>query len=137
MRAMLVVNPTATTTTERQRDVLIRALGSDLKVDLAETTNRGHAIELGAQAADAGLDLVVVLGVDTDPGREGEPALIEPAEPDPPALTGPQRLEELAGGDHRVAGDAERSAEDVRTAARDNRERGQRVVRAAPRAFPE
>ena len=64
MRAMLVVNPTATTTTERQRDVLIRALGSDLKVDLAETTNRGHAIELGAQAADAGLDLVVVLGGD-------------------------------------------------------------------------
>jgi diacylglycerol kinase family enzyme len=64
MRAMLVVNPTATTTTERQRDVLIRALGSDLKVDLAETTNRGHAIELGAQAANGGFDLIVVLGGD-------------------------------------------------------------------------
>jgi diacylglycerol kinase family enzyme len=61
---MLVVNPQATTTSERQRDILTRALGSDLKVDLAQTTHRGHAIEYGAQAAEAGLDLVVVLGGD-------------------------------------------------------------------------
>jgi diacylglycerol kinase family enzyme len=61
---MLVVNPKATATTERQRDVLTRALGSDLKVDLAQTTHRGHATEYGAQAAEAGLDLVVVLGGD-------------------------------------------------------------------------
>jgi diacylglycerol kinase family enzyme len=64
MRAMLVVNPKATATTERQRDILTRALGSDLKVDLAQTDHRGHAIEYGAQAAEAGLDLVVVLGGD-------------------------------------------------------------------------
>jgi diacylglycerol kinase family enzyme len=61
---MLVVNPKATATSERQRDVLTRALGSDLKVDLAQTTHRGHAIEYAAQAAEAGLDLVVVLGGD-------------------------------------------------------------------------
>jgi diacylglycerol kinase family enzyme len=61
---MLVVNPNATATSERQRDILTRALGSDLKVDLAQTTHRGHAIEYGAQAAEAGLDLVVVLGGD-------------------------------------------------------------------------
>jgi diacylglycerol kinase family enzyme len=64
MRALLVVNPKATATSARERDVLIRALGSDLKVDLAETTHRGHAIELGAQAVEQGLDLVVVLGGD-------------------------------------------------------------------------
>ncbi len=64
MRALLVVNPKATATTPRVRDVLARALGSDLKVDVAETQRRGHAIELGAQAADEGLDLVVVLGGD-------------------------------------------------------------------------
>jgi diacylglycerol kinase family enzyme len=61
---MLVVNPKATATTERQRDILTRALGSDLKVDLAETQRRGHAIEYAAQAAESGLDLVVVLGGD-------------------------------------------------------------------------
>jgi diacylglycerol kinase family enzyme len=64
MRAMLVVNPKATATTARERDVLARALGSELKVDVVETTHRGHAIELGAQAAESSLDLVVVLGGD-------------------------------------------------------------------------
>src|SRR5437763_348395 len=64
MRALLVVNPKATATTPRVRDVLARALGSDLKVDVAETLRRGHAIELGAAASDEGLDLVVVLGGD-------------------------------------------------------------------------
>ncbi|HWC33669.1 MAG TPA: diacylglycerol kinase family protein [Mycobacteriales bacterium] len=64
MRALLVVNPQATATSARERDVLIRALGSDLKVDLAETTHRGHAIELGAQAVEEAVDLVVVLGGD-------------------------------------------------------------------------
>ncbi|HTR71942.1 MAG TPA: diacylglycerol kinase family protein [Mycobacteriales bacterium] len=64
MRAMLVVNPKATTTSERQRDVLTRALGSELKVDLAQTTHRGHASEYAAQAVESGLDLVVVLGGD-------------------------------------------------------------------------
>jgi diacylglycerol kinase family enzyme len=61
---MLVVNPEATTTTERQRDILARALGSDLKVDLAQTTHRGHASELAASAVQSGLDVVVVLGGD-------------------------------------------------------------------------
>jgi len=61
---MLVVNPKATATTERQRDILTRALGSDLKLDVIQTTHRGHAIELGRQAAESGLDLVVVLGGD-------------------------------------------------------------------------
>ncbi|MBV9486641.1 MAG: diacylglycerol kinase family lipid kinase [Frankiaceae bacterium] len=64
MRAMLVVNPKATATTERQRDILARALGSDLKVDLAQTTHRGHAIEYARQAREEGFDVVVVLGGD-------------------------------------------------------------------------
>jgi diacylglycerol kinase family enzyme len=64
MRAMLVVNPKATATTERQRDILTRALGSDLKVDLAQTTHRGHATEYARQARDQGHDVVVVLGGD-------------------------------------------------------------------------
>jgi diacylglycerol kinase family enzyme len=64
MRAMLVVNPKATATTARKRDVLIRALGSDLKLDVAETRRRGHATLLAREALDQGLDLVVVLGGD-------------------------------------------------------------------------
>jgi diacylglycerol kinase family enzyme len=64
MRALLVVNPTATTATARGRDVLARALGSDLKLDVVETERRNHAIALGAQAVDEAYDLVVVLGGD-------------------------------------------------------------------------
>jgi diacylglycerol kinase family enzyme len=64
MRALLIVNPKATTTSVRGRDVLARALGSDLKVDLVETERRGHAMELARRAVDDRLDLVVVLGGD-------------------------------------------------------------------------
>lgn len=64
MRGLLVVNPKATATTARTRDVLARALGSELKVDVAETRARGHATDLGRQAALDGLDVVVTLGGD-------------------------------------------------------------------------
>lgn len=64
MRALLVANPAATTTTRKVRDVLVRALSSELQVELAETAHRGHARELAAQAAADGVDVVVTLGGD-------------------------------------------------------------------------
>ncbi|WP_409331802.1 diacylglycerol/lipid kinase family protein [Trujillonella humicola] len=64
MRALVVANPAATSTNAKVRDVLVGALGSQLKVDLAETTHRGHARELGCQARDDGVDIVVALGGD-------------------------------------------------------------------------
>jgi diacylglycerol kinase family enzyme len=64
MRALLVVNPTATTTTERSRDVLVRALRSEVPLDVAYTTRRGHATELARDAAEDGVRLVVTLGGD-------------------------------------------------------------------------
>ena len=64
MRALVVVNPAATSTTPKMRDVLVGALASELKVDVVETEHRGHARELGAQAAVEGIDLVVSVGGD-------------------------------------------------------------------------
>ena len=64
MRALLVVNPKATATTARTRAVLADALGSEAKLDVAETTHRGHAEVLARQAALDGLELVVALGGD-------------------------------------------------------------------------
>lgn len=64
MRALVVVNPMATATTPKTRDVLVRALASELKVDLAETEYRGHARLLGARAVEEGVDVVVALGGD-------------------------------------------------------------------------
>ena len=64
MRALLVVNPKATATSARDRDVLAHALASETKLDVIETTARGHAVELARQAAVDGLDVVVALGGD-------------------------------------------------------------------------
>ncbi|MEH0575830.1 MULTISPECIES: diacylglycerol kinase family protein [Streptomyces] len=65
MRALLVVNPAATTTSARTRDVLIHALASEMKLEAVTTEYRGHARDLGRQAVDSGnVDLVVALGGD-------------------------------------------------------------------------
>ncbi|EGX61427.1 hypothetical protein SZN_02712 [Streptomyces zinciresistens K42] len=65
MRALLVVNPAATTTSARTRDVLIHALASEMKLDAVTTEYRGHARDLGRQAAEShDVDLVVALGGD-------------------------------------------------------------------------
>lgn len=64
MRALLVVNPKATATSTRVRDVLAHALASQTKLDVAQTQSRGHAVELARQAAVDGLDVVVALGGD-------------------------------------------------------------------------
>ncbi len=64
MRAMLIVNPHATSTNERRRDLLAHALASELRLTVEHTAGRGHAIELAAKAAETGTDLVVVHGGD-------------------------------------------------------------------------
>ncbi|HVF21378.1 MAG TPA: diacylglycerol kinase family protein [Mycobacteriales bacterium] len=64
MRALLIVNPKATATTARTRDVLARALASDLKLDVVHTERRGHAADLARQAVTDDLDVVVTLGGD-------------------------------------------------------------------------
>ncbi|MBB5774520.1 diacylglycerol kinase family protein [Nonomuraea jabiensis] len=94
MRAMLLVNPKATTTNARTRDVLIRALGAAVELAVEETRYRGHAAALAATARAKGYDVVAVLGGDgtinetvngllnpvnggpVPPGSEGRPALV-------------------------------------------------------------
>lgn len=64
-RALLIWNPTATTTTPAVRDVIARALGSEMHVEIAETEARHHATDLAADAAKEGsVDVVAVLGGD-------------------------------------------------------------------------
>jgi len=64
MRALLVVNPKATTTNERSRDVLVRALRSEVDLTVEYTRKRGHAAALARSAAESGVDVVVTLGGD-------------------------------------------------------------------------
>ena len=63
-RARLIVNPEATSTSPRARDVLVQALASQVDLELAETKARGHAAELAFDAAEAQYDVVLVLGGD-------------------------------------------------------------------------
>lgn len=64
MRGLLVVNPKATATTDRTRDVLIHALADQFDLEAVRTDHRGHAMELGARAVSEDLDVVVTLGGD-------------------------------------------------------------------------
>ena len=64
MRAVLIVNPTATSTTPAARDLLAHALKSRLQLTVEHTNHRGHGAELAQQAVQDGVDLVVVHGGD-------------------------------------------------------------------------
>ena len=46
MRAVLIVNPNATSTTAAGRDLLAHALESRVKLTVTHTDHRGHAIEI-------------------------------------------------------------------------------------------
>ncbi|MCQ6554339.1 diacylglycerol kinase family lipid kinase [Streptomyces sp. C10-9-1] len=98
MRALLVVNPAATTTSARTRDVLIHALASEMKLEAVSTEYRGHARDLGRRAAESGeIDLVVALGGDGTV-NEVVNGLLH-AGPDPEALP---RLAVVPGGSTNV-----------------------------------
>jgi diacylglycerol kinase family enzyme len=81
-----VVNPTATTTTAKGRDVLVRALASEAKVEVEETNHRGHAAALACRAARDGVDLVVALGGDGTVNEVVNGILTDGVRPNLPAL---------------------------------------------------
>ena len=86
VRALLVVNPKATATNARDRDVIARALGSELKVDVAETQARCHATDLAREAAADGYDVVVALGGDGTVNEVVNGLLADGPRPDAPVL---------------------------------------------------
>ncbi|MGC5330013.1 diacylglycerol/lipid kinase family protein [Micromonospora sp. DT62] len=96
MRAVLVVNPKATTTSERSRDVLVRALRSEVDLSVRYTRRRGHATDLAREAAEEGVDVVVTLGGDGTV-NEVVNGLMAAQPPTIPASTTPaERLPALA-----------------------------------------
>lgn len=81
-----MVNPSATTTSARTREVLASALEAELKLDVVHTQRRGHATELAADARHDGLDLVVALGGDGTVNEVVNGLLAAGLGPDVPAL---------------------------------------------------
>jgi diacylglycerol kinase family enzyme len=64
VRALLIVNPRATSTTRLRRDVIASALASAVKLEVVETRYRGHATTLASVARTEGFGLVLTFGGD-------------------------------------------------------------------------
>jgi diacylglycerol kinase family enzyme len=63
-RMLVIVNPYATTVSDRLRHLVVYALGSRYEVEAVETQARDHATELCREAAAARYDVVVAFGGD-------------------------------------------------------------------------
>src|SRR6476660_10277332 len=63
-RMLIIVNPYATTVSDRLRHLVVYALQGRFEVDAVDTEARGHAIELCREAAEQGYDVVVAFGGD-------------------------------------------------------------------------
>jgi diacylglycerol kinase family enzyme len=64
VRALLIVNPHATSTTSGRRDLIVRALKSAVDLEVVLTRYRGDATKLAATAAAEKFGLVITLGGD-------------------------------------------------------------------------
>lgn len=64
MRALLIINPAATSSRTFGRDELIRRLRGELDLTVEHTRRRGHAEQLSRQAVADGLELVIAVGGD-------------------------------------------------------------------------
>jgi diacylglycerol kinase family enzyme len=63
-RMLIIVNPYATTVSDRLKNLVVYALRGRYEVDAIDTNARGHATELSREAAREGYDVVVAFGGD-------------------------------------------------------------------------
>jgi diacylglycerol kinase family enzyme len=63
-RMLIIVNPYATTVSDRLRHLVVYALQGRYEVDAVDTEAKGHATELCREAAHEGYDVVVAFGGD-------------------------------------------------------------------------
>src|SRR4051794_1412441 len=63
-RMLVIVNPYATTVSDRLKNLVVYALESRYAVEAVDTEKRSHATELCRAAAKEGYDVVVAFGGD-------------------------------------------------------------------------
>jgi diacylglycerol kinase family enzyme len=63
-RMLIIVNPYATTVSDRLKNLVVYALRGRYRVDAIDTASRDHATELSREAAAEGYDVVVAFGGD-------------------------------------------------------------------------
>ncbi|HEV3381585.1 MAG TPA: diacylglycerol kinase family protein [Trebonia sp.] len=64
MRALLIINPRATSMSGHYAGLVVRELRSQLRLETVQTRYRGHARELAAASAAQGYELIVTFGGD-------------------------------------------------------------------------
>ena len=88
MRALLVVNGFATTTSPQVQSVISAALEKNLDLTVVNTSSKNHAIELGKTAQVNGFDLVIGFGGDGTLNEIANGLLVNGPNPDGPKLAG-------------------------------------------------
>ncbi len=63
-RMLIIVNPYATTVSDRLKNLVVYALQGRYEVEAVSTEAQNHATEIGREARDGGYDLVVAFGGD-------------------------------------------------------------------------
>jgi diacylglycerol kinase family enzyme len=63
-RMLIIVNPYATTVSDRLKNLVVYALQGRFEVETAETEAQNHATEIGHEVRDHGYDVVVAFGGD-------------------------------------------------------------------------
>ena len=63
-RMLIIVNPYATTVSDRLRNLVVYALQGRYEVEAVSTEAQNHATEIGREVADHGYDIVVAFGGD-------------------------------------------------------------------------
>ncbi len=63
-RMLIIVNPYATTVSDRLKNLVIYALQGRFEVEVEATESQDHAIEIGRDARDGNYDIVVAFGGD-------------------------------------------------------------------------
>ncbi len=63
-RMLIIVNPYATTVSDRLKNLVVYALQGRYEVEAVSTEAQNHATEIGREAVDGGYDIVVAFGGD-------------------------------------------------------------------------
>ncbi len=63
-RMLIIVNPYATTVSDRLKNLVVYALQGRYEVEAVATESQNHATEIGREAVDGGYDIVVAFGGD-------------------------------------------------------------------------
>lgn len=70
---LLISNARAGSVSKRTKEVIVKALQADFKLEVADTQHRSHATELATDAVDRGFDAVVAFGGDGTINETAQP----------------------------------------------------------------